>query len=73
MDRQDELKPQGREPDQEETGANRPDPSQLNAVERIYEHFRKVPLRYLDIFIGLCVAALVIVVAVGVLKARGLL
>ena len=48
---------------------SRPDHSQLNAFEK----FRKVPLKYIDIFIGVCVAALVIVVLVGILKSKGIL
>ena len=51
----------------------RPDRSQLNAFENFYEKFRKVPLKYIDIFIGVCVAALVIVVLVGILKSKGIL
>ena len=51
----------------------KPDRSQLNAFENFYEKFRKVPLKYIDIFIGVCVAALVIVVLVGILKSKGLL
>ena len=46
----------------------RPDRSQLNAFENFYENFRRVPLKYLDIFIGLCVAALVGVIALGVMN-----
>ncbi len=46
----------------------RPDKSQLNAFENLYENFRNVPLKYLDIFIGLCIAALVLVIALGVLN-----
>ena len=46
----------------------RPDRSQLNAFENFYENFRRVPLKYLDIFIGLCVAALVGVIALGILN-----
>lgn len=49
------------------------DRSQLNAFENFYEKFRKVPLKYIDIFIGVCVAALVIVVLVGILKSKGIL
>ena len=45
-----------------------PDRSQLNAFENFYENFRRVPLKYLDIFIGLCVAALVGVIALGILN-----
>ena len=39
--------------------AERRDLSQLNAFERFYEKFRGVPLKYIDIFIGVCLAALV--------------
>ena len=45
----------------------RRDKSQLNAFENLYENFRNVPLKYLDIFIGLCVAALVLVIALGIM------
>ena len=51
----------------------RPDPSQLNAVEKFYENFRGVKLRHLDIFIGCCVAALLLVVLFGALKGNGIL
>ena len=44
-----------------------------NLFRGFYDRFRGVPLRYFDLFIGLCVAAIVIVVAVGVLQARGVL
>ena len=49
------------------------DPSQLNAIEKLYEKFRGVPLKYIDIFIGLCAAAFFAVVILGMLKERGLL
>ena len=52
---------------------DRPDRSQLNAFENFYENFRKVPLKYIDIFIGVCVAALVIVVLVGILKSKAII
>ena len=42
-----------------------------NAFEHFYEHFRKVPLKYIDLFIGLCVAALVLVIVLGLLDSRG--
>ena len=57
----------------EEKEDDRPDRSQLNAFANFYENFRKVPLKYIDIFIGVCVAALVIVVLVGILKSKGIL
>ena len=53
--------------------SDRPDRSQLNAFENFYEKFRKVPLKYIDVFIGVCVAALVIVVLIGILKSKGIL
>lgn len=49
----------------------RPDPRQLNAFERFYEHFRKVPLKYVDLFIGICITAFFVVVILGMLKDRG--
>ena len=51
----------------------RRDPSQLNAIEKLYEKFRGVPLKYIDIFIGLCAAAFFAVVILGMLIVRGLL
>ena len=50
----------------------RPDPDQLNAVEKFYERFRGVPLRHLDVFIGCCVAALILVIVLGMLKGWGI-
>lgn len=54
----------------EQPAGKRPrrDRSELNAFENFYENFRNVPLKYIDIFIGVCVAALVLVVAVGILN-----
>lgn len=66
MDRREEDRETGPAPEREGS----PDRSQLNAFERLYEHFRGVPLKYLDIFIWVCVIALVLVVAVGILKAK---
>lgn len=68
------LEPQTPEPSQT------PDPPEApagapgaprNAVEGFYEHFRGVPLKYLDIFIGVCTAALVILIILGFLKGHG--
>ena len=73
MDRREESESRELEPAEKVKPPRSPDAGQLNAFERIYEHFRGVPVKYLDIFIWVCVAALVIVVAVGVLKAKGIL
>ena len=60
-------------PEGTEQKSDRPDRSQLNAFENFYEKFRKVPLKYIDVFIGVCVAALVIVGLGGILKSKGIL
>ena len=57
----------------EKKPAPRRDLSQLNAIEKFYEKFRGVPLKYIDIFIGVCVAVFLIVVILGMLRERGLL
>lgn len=46
----------------------RTDRSQRNAFENFYEHFRNVPLKYIDIFIGVCAVALVAVIAAGIIN-----
>lgn len=71
MDEEKSL-PQAPEKPEEKEDAH-PDRSQLNAFENFYEKFSKVPQKYIDIFIGVCVAALVIVVLVGILKSKGIL
>ena len=53
--------------------APRRDPSQLNAIEKFYEKFRGVPLKYIYIFIGVCVTAFLVVVILGMLRGRGIL
>ena len=42
-------------------------------LEQVYSRFDGVPLRALDIFIGSCVFAFIAVIAVGIMKARGIL
>ena len=55
----------------EETGEpERPQSLMNHALGGFYDRFRNVPLKYFDIFIGLCIAAIVLVLAVGVLQAR---
>lgn len=41
---------------------------ELEKPESIYKGLENVPLKILDLIIGLCVAALVTVIAVGVLN-----
>lgn len=40
----------------------------MEETESIYKGLENIPLKVLDLIIGLCVAALVIVIAVGVLN-----
>lgn len=48
-------------------------PEYHSPLEPVYQNFRKVPVKYVDIFIGLCVAALVIVLVVGFLNSKGII
>ena len=57
----------------EQPERQRPDPSQLNAIEKVYENFRGITPKHLDIFIGCCIAALVLVILIGALKGNGIL
>ncbi|MCI9164918.1 MAG: hypothetical protein HFF65_06720 [Oscillospiraceae bacterium] len=66
---QDEKRPASQTPPPETPE----EPPRRTAMQNFYEHFRGVPLRYLDIFIGVCAAALVILVILGFLKGRGYL
>lgn len=42
-----------------------------NSVQEFYERFRGVPLKKIDTFIGICIAAIVVVVIIGMLDSRG--
>lgn len=69
---QDELSPQvpsQEVPDSSDTQEN--PRHQRTGMENFYEHFRGVPLKYLDIFIGICVAALILFIVLGFLKGHG--
>ena len=68
----DDITPRDGEPPQDKEDSYRPSMFG-NIFQSFYDRFRGVPLRYFDIFIGLCIAAIVIIVAVGVLQARGIL
>ncbi len=39
-------------------------------LDGVYENFRDVPLKYVDRFIGICVALLVAVILLGIFQAR---
>ncbi len=41
-----------------------------NAKERLYDKIN-VPIKYLDIFIGVCAAAIVVLIIMGMMKGRG--
>ena len=60
-------------PEAPEQKSERPDRSQLNAFENFYENFSKVPMKYIDAFIVVCVIALVVVVGIGILKSKSIL
>ena len=47
-------------------------PGPQNAVQRFYERFRGVPIKYIDAFIAVCVGALVLLLIWGTLKGRGI-
>lgn len=47
-------------------------PEYHSPLEPVYENIQ-VPLKVLDIFIGLCVLALIAVIVVGVLKGNGII
>lgn len=44
-----------------------------NLFHGFYDKFQNVPLRAFDIFIGLCIAAIVVLIVVGMLQSRGIL
>ena len=48
-------------------------PERHSPLEPVYQNFQEVPVKYVDIFIGLCFAALVLVLVVGILKGNGLI
>lgn len=47
-------------------------PEYHSPLEPVYQNI-DVPVKYVDIFIGLCVVALIAVVVVGVLKGNGII
>ena len=72
------MEQQDKRPPREEDNGSRPDNNYRsslfgNIFQSFYDRFLGVPLRYFDIFIGLCVAAIVVIIVVGALQARGIL
>lgn len=63
----------------QESGAQESEPQETETaptngwLESVYSRFDGVPLRVLDIFIGVCVVLFIAVIAVGIMKARGIL
>ena len=49
------------EDEEEEDGETAPPQKQLTAVQRFYENFRGVPIKYIDAVILLCVLVLVFI------------
>lgn len=47
--------------DEEEGGETAPPQKQLTAVQRFYENFRGVPIKYIDAVILLCILVLVFI------------
>lgn len=63
-----------KEPDAKQAPAESAVKSESHSpLEPVYQHFQDVPLKYVDIFIGLCVAALVLAVVAGILKGNGII
>lgn len=49
-------------------GKEREKPDRSEAPESVYENFNKVPVKVLDFVIGLCIIALIAVIAAGILN-----
>lgn len=55
-----------------ETGGEQPQkPVKRRKIEDFYDKFEGVPIKYIDIFIGVCCAAFFVVVIMGALHGRG--
>ena len=70
MDEQNQVPPEEERDGERETAPSKPEYHSL--LEPIYKNI-DVPLKYVDIFIVLCIAALILVVVVGILKGNGIL
>ena len=57
----------------ESTPESSPKEEKHSVFEGVYQHLPRIPLKYLDIFIGVCVAALALVLVFGTLKGNGLI
>ncbi len=49
-------------------GKEQEKPARTEAPESVYENFNKVPVKVLDFGIGLCIIALIVVIAAGILN-----
>ncbi len=47
--------------------------SKRNVKENFYENFRNIPVKYLDILIGVCGVAILVCVILGMLQGRGII
>ena len=61
------------EPETEEIPVSQEEPpkppeKELTAVQKFYENFRGVPLKYIDALIGLCILVLVVIFVMGALR-----
>lgn len=61
-----EVRPDGQESPKETTPK-----APKGDLERFYEQFRNVPLKYLDMFIIACFVLLIVIIAIGVWRANG--
>lgn len=55
----------------DETPADDNKTSDRRLIEGVYDKLDGVPIKYIDIFIGLCAVAFVVVVVLGMLHGRG--
>lgn len=66
---EERLAENGLEAENTEPGSNKTADRRL--VEGIYDKLDGVPIKYIDIFIGICCVAFVVVVILGMLHGRG--
>jgi len=73
MDREKDTGIELEDEEKRESGeADLPPQRPRRGLEGFYEHFRWIPLKYIDGFIILCILALLGVILVGALQSQGL-